>query len=143
MPIGEERGRPDERLAELVTPLQVVRQRELQYVLALGGDRGRSVGGVRQIPLAGGEHRDGLEEVGVLDRREDRVGRPLELGLLPVVVQAEVLARLLVIVRRRPRRRRSASSKTFRGRPPMLTFSKTVATAAFSVLSSSTIAGML
>ena len=49
------------------------------------------------MPLPGGEHREGLQEVGVLHRGEDRIGRPLELGLLPVVVQAEVLARLLVV----------------------------------------------
>jgi len=39
-----------------------------------------------------------LKEVGVLDSRQHGVGRPLELGLPPVVVEPEVFAALGVVV---------------------------------------------
>ena len=53
--------------------------------------------GVCEVALPCGEHRDGLKEVGALDRGQDRVGGPLSWGLLPIVVQPEVFAGLLVV----------------------------------------------
>ena len=65
------------------------------------------------------------------------------LGLLPVVVEAEVLAVLRRSRRLSPAKVAVRSSKTFSVRPPVLTFSKTVATADLLVSLSSSIAGML
>ena len=67
--VGEERRGPDERLAQRVAPLEVVGQRQLEDVLALGRDRRRAVGRVSEVALASREHGDGLQEVGVLHGR--------------------------------------------------------------------------
>ena len=74
VPVGQEGRRPDECLSQRITPFEVVGEREFEHVLTLGGDCRRALGRIRKLTLPGREHRDSLEEVSVLHRREHRIG---------------------------------------------------------------------
>src|SRR5690606_8173182 len=84
--ISEKRGRPDERLPEWITPLEVVTEGQLEDILSLCRYCWWPVAGVREVALPCCEHGDRLEEVRVLDSGQDWIGAPLELCLFPVVV---------------------------------------------------------